>query len=91
MSLSVVIVDDEQLARDELAYLLKSVADVDVVAAGQERRGRREPDQGTLARHGVPRCADAGAGRLRRDQEAARQESRRCRRSSSPRLSTSTR
>lgn len=35
MSLSVVIVDDEQLARDELAYLLRSVDDVDVVAQGK--------------------------------------------------------
>jgi two-component system response regulator LytT len=35
MALSVVIVDDEQLARDELAYLLKSVPDVDVVAQGK--------------------------------------------------------
>lgn len=34
MALSVVIVDDEQLARDELAYLLKSVGDVEVVAQG---------------------------------------------------------
>jgi two-component system LytT family response regulator/two-component system response regulator LytT len=32
MPLSAVIVDDEQLARDELAYLLKSVGDVEVVA-----------------------------------------------------------
>ena len=35
MSLSAVIVDDEQLARDELAFLLKSVGDVDVVAQGK--------------------------------------------------------
>lgn len=35
MSLSAVIVDDEQLARDELAYLLKSVGDIDVVAQGK--------------------------------------------------------
>jgi CheY-like chemotaxis protein len=35
MSLSTVIVDDEQLARDELAYLLKSVDDVQVVATGK--------------------------------------------------------
>jgi two-component system, LytTR family, response regulator LytT len=35
MALSAVIVDDEQLARDELAYLLKSVGEVDVVAQGQ--------------------------------------------------------
>lgn len=35
MALSAVIVDDEQLARDELAYLLKSVGDVDVVAQGK--------------------------------------------------------
>lgn len=34
MSLSTVIVDDEQLARDELAYLLKNIGDVDVVAQG---------------------------------------------------------
>lgn len=34
MSLSAVIVDDEQLARDELLYLLKSAGDVDVVAQG---------------------------------------------------------
>src|SRR3989442_15226321 len=33
--LSAVIVDDEQLARDELAYLLKNIGDVDVVAQGK--------------------------------------------------------
>ena len=35
MALSTIIVDDEQLARDELAYLLKSVDDVEVVATGK--------------------------------------------------------
>jgi two-component system LytT family response regulator/two-component system response regulator LytT len=35
MSLSTVIVDDEQLARDELAYLLKNIGDVDVIAQGK--------------------------------------------------------
>ena len=35
MSLSAVIVDDEQLARDELAFLLKSTGEVDVVAQGK--------------------------------------------------------
>ena len=35
MSLSVVIVDDEQLARDELAYLLQDSDDLDVVAQGK--------------------------------------------------------
>ncbi|HEU4416392.1 MAG TPA: LytTR family DNA-binding domain-containing protein [Candidatus Angelobacter sp.] len=34
MPLSAVIVDDEQLARDELSYLLKSVEDVSIVAQG---------------------------------------------------------
>src|SRR6202167_5468878 len=34
MSLSAVIVDDEQLARDELAYLLRDL-DIDVVAQGK--------------------------------------------------------
>ena len=35
MSLSTVIVDDEQLARDELAFLLKNIGDIDVVAQGK--------------------------------------------------------
>jgi two-component system, LytTR family, response regulator LytT len=35
MSLSTVIVDDEQLARDELAYLLKDMGDINVVAQGK--------------------------------------------------------
>jgi len=34
MSISALIVDDEQLARDELSYLLDSVGGVDVVAQG---------------------------------------------------------
>lgn len=34
MSISALIVDDEQLARDELKYLLDSVGDVDVVGQG---------------------------------------------------------
>ena len=35
MSLSAVIVDDEQLARDELAFLLKNAGDINVVAQGK--------------------------------------------------------
>ncbi|HET8826665.1 MAG TPA: LytTR family DNA-binding domain-containing protein [Terriglobales bacterium] len=35
MPLSTLIVDDEQLARDELAYLLKNIGDVEVVAQGR--------------------------------------------------------
>src|ERR1700733_7123323 len=35
MSLSAVIGDGEQLARDELAFLLKSIGEVDVVAQGK--------------------------------------------------------
>jgi len=35
MPLSAMIVDDEQLARDELAFLLKGVGDIDVVAQGK--------------------------------------------------------
>jgi len=35
MPLSAVIVDDEQLARDELAYLVQGIADVNVVAQGK--------------------------------------------------------
>src|ERR1700724_4146643 len=40
MPLSAVIVDDEQLARDELAFLLKDVGDVEVVA--QSKKGVEE-------------------------------------------------
>ena len=35
MTLSALIVDDEQLARDELAYLLKGAGDVNIVAQGK--------------------------------------------------------
>lgn len=35
MALSAVIVDDEQLARDELSYLLKGVEDLNIVAQGR--------------------------------------------------------
>src|SRR6202163_3896127 len=35
MPLSAVIVDDEQLARDELAFLIKDIGDIDVVAQGK--------------------------------------------------------
>jgi two-component system LytT family response regulator/two-component system response regulator LytT len=35
MSLSVIIVDDEQLARDELSYLLRDVEDLDVIGQGK--------------------------------------------------------
>jgi len=34
MSISTIIIDDEQLAREELSYLLKSVDDVEIVAQG---------------------------------------------------------
>src|ERR1700692_1109102 len=35
MPLSAIIVDDEQLARDELAYLLKNLGDINVIAQGK--------------------------------------------------------
>jgi two-component system response regulator LytT len=35
MTISALIIDDEQLARDELAYLLEAAKDVDVVAQGE--------------------------------------------------------
>ena len=35
MPLSALIIDDEQLARDELNFLLKNVGDVNVVAQGK--------------------------------------------------------
>jgi two-component system response regulator LytT len=48
MSLSVVIVDDEQLARDELAYLLEDEQDLDVIAQGKN---------GIEAIHLIKECA----------------------------------
>jgi len=44
MALSAVIVDDEQLAREELAYLLRDL-DVDVVAQGKNGMEADEPHQ----------------------------------------------
>ena len=41
MALTTLIVDDEQLARDELAYLLKSVEGVDIVAQPPGKRLHR--------------------------------------------------
>jgi len=35
MALSVIIIDDEQLARDELAYLLRDIDDLDILAQGK--------------------------------------------------------
>src|SRR5260370_28533381 len=49
MPLSAVIVDDEQLARDELAYLLKNLDDVNVVA-----HGKNGPEATTLIREHNP-------------------------------------
>jgi two-component system LytT family response regulator/two-component system response regulator LytT len=35
MSLSVIIVDDEQLARDELSYLLREITDLEIIGQGK--------------------------------------------------------
>ena len=35
MSLSVIIVDDEELARDELSYLLRDIEDLDIIGQGK--------------------------------------------------------
>jgi two-component system LytT family response regulator/two-component system response regulator LytT len=35
MSISVIIVDDEQLARDELSYLLREIEDLDIIGLGK--------------------------------------------------------
>ncbi len=35
MPLSVIIVDDEQLARDELSYLLRDMEDLDIIGQGK--------------------------------------------------------
>ena len=79
MPLSAVIVDDEQLARDELAFLLKSVDDVNVVAQGKNGAGSRQPDQRTQSRPGLPRRADARPRRLRRSSRSCWTKKSRCR------------
>ncbi len=66
MSLSAIIVDDEQLARDELAYLLKEL-DVDVVAQGKNGMDAVNMIKEYLARPRLPRRANAGTGRLWRN------------------------
>ena len=46
MPISAIIVDDEQLARDELAFLVKSVADVNVVAQGKNGEQKKDGEKG---------------------------------------------
>ncbi len=58
MPLSAVIVDDEQLARDELAYLLKNTGDVNVVAQG---KNGLEAISHEIERAGVPVFASASS------------------------------
>ena len=48
MSLSIVIVDDEQLARDELAFLLRDVEGIDVLAQGKNGPRSGEPDPANI-------------------------------------------
>ena len=65
MSLKAVVVDDEQLAREELCYMLEQMGSIEVIAPGRQRprgrRHRRAPD----ARRPVSRRPDARPQRLR--------------------------
>ncbi len=91
MPLSAVIVDDEQLARDELAYLLKSAGDVNVVAQGKnglEAISLIKEHSPDLVFLDVQMPGLDGFGVIK---EASRPEDPVCPRSSSPRLSTSMR
>ena len=65
MSLSAVIVDDEQLARDELAYLLKGLGDIEVVAQGKTLLMVTHDKE--MARQ-VPRVIEISDGRITRDE-----------------------
>ena len=64
MAISALIIDDEQLARDELKYLLDQVGEVDVVAQGSNGIEARGADRGAPAGPGLSGCADARPGRL---------------------------
>ena len=75
MTIRAVIVDDEQLARQELEYLLRKADDVEIVAQGKNGVEAVELVRDTSARCGFPRRADARTRRLCGAQEAARQRS----------------
>ena len=70
MSISALIIDDEQLARDELKYLLDSGGRRGCGGAGRERHRSRGSDRGAPSRPRLSRCADAGAGWIRGDPAA---------------------
>ncbi len=72
MDLRTVLVDDEQLARDELGYLLGQVGGVEVVGQAGNGLAGADDDRAAAARPGLPRRADAGADRLRGGAPAAR-------------------
>ncbi len=72
MSISALIIDDEQLAREELKYLLDSVGGVDVVAQGTNGIEAVDLIEEFPPRPGLSGCADAGPGRLWRNQPPAR-------------------
>ncbi len=65
MAINTVIVDDERPARDELAFLLKSFPEINVVVQGKERIGGCRAHQGARARSRVSRRADASGSTVR--------------------------
>ena len=67
------IVDDEQLARDELGYLLGQVGGVEVIAPGRQRRRGARHDRPAPARPRLPGRPDARPDRIRGGAAAARQ------------------
>ena len=104
MSISALIIDDEQLARDELKYLLDSVGGVEVVAQGAngiEAVDLIEEHHPDLVFLDVQMPGQDGFAVIQRLMERNRAESakaaaraqktpRPCRSSSSPRPTTST-
>ena len=89
-TITTVVVDDEQLACDELAYLLKDFPEIEVIATGSNGLEAVELIQKTGARSGVSGRPDARSGRHGRRPQAAREGHRRCRTSSSSPPTTST-
>ena len=75
-SLRTVVVDDEQLAREELCFLLEQLGGVEVVGAGRQRHRGAARDRGTAAGPRDARRPDAGAHRLR-GRAARRSQARR--------------
>ena len=68
------VVDDETMARERIVGLLQQEQDIELIGAVHRRPAGVEAIQQPAARSRVPRRADAGLRRLRRDPAGGRRE-----------------